>query len=170
MFRAALQILRPLRRFGGDRRGASAIEFALVSAPFLFMIVGVMQLGLVYVTSASLNGALAREIDRLIAANMTPPPSNGTVKSNICNTSSIVSCSANVEVEVDTLTALVPNPIANGASTSAPAFVDVRAAQSNAGGAQTVLVIRARAAVPSFLPMFGSNLVVYAGGVVRRAT
>lgn len=48
-----------LGRFATDRSGASAIEFALVAAPFLFLLFAVMEVGLVYFANFSLESAVS---------------------------------------------------------------------------------------------------------------
>jgi Flp pilus assembly protein TadG len=51
---------RPRRLFGRllrDRSGATALEFALVAAPFFFMILCILEMGLVYMVTTSLDNA-----------------------------------------------------------------------------------------------------------------
>jgi Flp pilus assembly pilin Flp len=42
-----------------DRRGAVAVEFGLVAAPFFFLVLGIIELGLVLLTSGMLDTATA---------------------------------------------------------------------------------------------------------------
>jgi len=51
-FRARL--VRFARRFSADTRGVTMVEFALVSIPFLVMMLGIMTIGLYYLTNHSL--------------------------------------------------------------------------------------------------------------------
>ena len=48
---------RPTRPFLNNASGATAVEFALVAAPFFFMILCILELGLVYMVSTSLDNA-----------------------------------------------------------------------------------------------------------------
>lgn len=50
---------RSLARLGRDRRGASAIEFALIAPLFILMIVGVTQLGGLFYAHAALRNAVS---------------------------------------------------------------------------------------------------------------
>ncbi len=54
-----------LRRFGADRGGATAVEFAFVAGPFLALIFGILELGMVFMASTTLDNAtetVARQI------------------------------------------------------------------------------------------------------------
>ena len=44
-------VRRVRRRFGADSRGVTSIEFAMVIGPFLLLVVGIMTIGLQYLTS-----------------------------------------------------------------------------------------------------------------------
>lgn len=50
------------RALGGDRRGATAVEFALVAPPLLTMIVGVLALGIAYYQGASVQWSMERTL------------------------------------------------------------------------------------------------------------
>lgn len=54
-----------LRTFARDRRGAAALEFALVAAPFFIMILAVFEYALVYLLTVSLDAATS-EVARTI--------------------------------------------------------------------------------------------------------
>ncbi len=56
---------RTLSAWLGDRRGATAVEFAIVGAPFLFMIFAIIQLALYFMVQVTLDNATsiaAREL------------------------------------------------------------------------------------------------------------
>jgi Flp pilus assembly protein TadG len=48
------------RRFSGDQLGATAVEFALVSLPFLMLFVSIIQISLVYWVGQNLDDALQK--------------------------------------------------------------------------------------------------------------
>ncbi|MBO9707052.1 MAG: pilus assembly protein [Caulobacter sp.] len=50
---------RLARRFLRDRDGATAVEFAFVSIPFLLLVYGIIELGMVFLLSMSLENAVA---------------------------------------------------------------------------------------------------------------
>ncbi len=68
----ALNPWRRMRRLVDDRRGVSALEFAIGGAAFLMAMVAVMELGMVMFLSSSLEGGL-REASRFGLTGYTPP-------------------------------------------------------------------------------------------------
>jgi Flp pilus assembly protein TadG len=48
-----------LRRFWRAREGATAVEFAFVAAPFLLLLMAIVELSLVFIVSTGLDGATA---------------------------------------------------------------------------------------------------------------
>lgn len=46
-------------RFVRDQRGASALEFALVAAPFIFLLLAILQIAYVYIANYALDSAVA---------------------------------------------------------------------------------------------------------------
>jgi Flp pilus assembly protein TadG len=52
--------LRSLRRLRRDLSGASALEFALLAAPFMLLLLAGLQVGLVYFATAALENATAQ--------------------------------------------------------------------------------------------------------------
>lgn len=65
MRRGGLRILRALtgpvrlgRRFRGDARGTTAVEFGLVATPFFLLMMGIMTVGMQYLTLHSLEHAV----------------------------------------------------------------------------------------------------------------
>ncbi len=119
--------LRRFARFAGGfalgSRGAAAVEFALVSIPFLALTFGIIEIGLIYFVSTTLENATlqaAREI-RTGQLQQAGGASATTFKTLICNQLSWLgsSCSANLYVQVQTFTSFQSvtqtSPIQNGA-------------------------------------------------------
>ena len=44
-------------RFAGDRRGAAAVEFALIALPFFMLLFGKLELGLLFMASTTIESA-----------------------------------------------------------------------------------------------------------------
>ena len=55
--RRHFEILRLHRRFAGDRKGAVAVEFALVAFPLVFMLMACFELAMIIVLSVTLDHA-----------------------------------------------------------------------------------------------------------------
>jgi Flp pilus assembly protein TadG len=49
-----------IRRFGRDRAGSSAVEFALLAFPLILLLLAVLEVGLVYFANFALEGATAQ--------------------------------------------------------------------------------------------------------------
>jgi Flp pilus assembly protein TadG len=84
-----------LRRFCGDQSGASALEFAMVAAPLILLLLAVLQIGLVYFANFALEGATERGA-RLIRTGQaqTQGFDAAKFKSELCkNLSAPLTCS-----------------------------------------------------------------------------
>jgi len=109
MARGRIHPLAALRRFARARRGSTAVEFALVSAPFLLLLFGIIELGCVFMVSATLDVATERAA-RLIRTGEFQ--SSGAVtkndfKAQVCQRMSWLSsaCAGNLAIDVRTFTA-----------------------------------------------------------------
>ena len=110
------------RRFALGRRGAAAVEFALVSIPFLALTFGIIEIGLIYVVSISLENATyqaAREI-RTGQLQNGGGSSATSFTTLICNNMSWMGsgCTSNLSVSVQTFSTFQAvtsaNPVSNG--------------------------------------------------------
>jgi len=122
-FSTAIRSLgRFARRFALGRRGAAAVEFALVSIPFLMLTFGIIEIGLIYVVSISLENATyeaAREI-RTGQLQTSGGSSATSFTTLICNNMSWMgaACTSNLSVSVQTFSTFqavtASNPVSNG--------------------------------------------------------
>jgi len=72
--------MRLLRRLRHDRRGISAVEFALLAPAFLGAIIGAAQIGILFLAQAGLRNAIG---EGARCATIWPRPSNATIISRI---------------------------------------------------------------------------------------
>jgi Flp pilus assembly protein TadG len=97
-----------LRRLAADRRGATALEFALVATPFFFMLFAIFELALVYLVSVSLDNA-TQQAARLVRTGQaqTGGYTASQFVTQVCaNMGWLQSqCSANLFVDAETKTA-----------------------------------------------------------------
>jgi Flp pilus assembly protein TadG len=119
-------------RLLGDRAGATAVEFALLSIPFFALLFGILELGLVFLLSVSLTNATANEarqirVGSLEAAGVGATTSNGNqldvpaFKAAICNQIALVptsTCLGQLQVDVRTLNSFQQSPPASPVSGS----------------------------------------------------
>ncbi len=107
-----------------DRRGAAALDFALVALPLIFLLFAIIELGLIFVMSLNLSNAtttIAREIrvGEMVAPGAAAAASSGAeldlsdFKSAICQNISLVSqssCVSQLQVDVRTLSSYQSAP------------------------------------------------------------
>jgi Flp pilus assembly protein TadG len=150
---------RLLRRMLKDVRGGEAIEFAIVGAPFIALVFAILELGLVFMVSTTLENA-TDDVSRQIrtGALQTSGGNAATLKAAICDEMSWLgaSCAANLNLDVRTFTSFAgqsapPNPINGGAIDPAKFCWDP-------GGAGSVVLIRAYYTWNLILPVLNVGL------------
>lgn len=73
-----------LRRFVRADDGATAIEFAFVSIPFLMLVFGIIELGLIFLVSMTLENAMMN-VDRRIRTGELQNASRAQFTTAVCN-------------------------------------------------------------------------------------
>lgn len=75
-----------LRRFGADRDGATAVEFAMVALPFTALVFGILELGLVFLASTTLDNATEVVARKIRTGQFQTSGSNniGAFKTAVC--------------------------------------------------------------------------------------
>ena len=125
MTMAQLQLARlraALTRFSRGRGGSTAVELAVLAMPVLGLLFGIVELGMIYLISTTLDNATtdaARQIrtGQLQTAGGATATSFGTV---VCNEMSWLgtNCAANLSVDVRTYSTFsstsIAEPITNG--------------------------------------------------------
>jgi Flp pilus assembly protein TadG len=141
--------------------GASAVEFAIVLAPFVFLLLGLVQMGVYYYAQVSLDAGVLRTAEYLnqdFRSGVAAPtlPDAATLKGYVQNYGGAFNSTSNLSVEIRQLTGLTSAavPIADGT-------IDY-------GGATSILALRAQANLTIFAPMLGSLATVRSSALVRR--
>jgi Flp pilus assembly protein TadG len=110
-----------LRRFARARRGATAVEFAMVAAPFMALVFGIFELGMMFLVSTTMESSAQEEARTLRTGQFQS--AGGTAasyKSAICGSLGWLTsdCNANLYVDVRTFPtfaqATAPWPVTNG--------------------------------------------------------
>lgn len=93
----------PIRRFGRDRKGIAAIEFALVAMPFLALMAGIIEFGLSFVVNRTLDHAVA-ESTRLIKTGQAQKANfdKAKFKADVCSNMTAFCDLARLEIDVRT--------------------------------------------------------------------
>jgi len=91
------------RRYRAESRGATAIEFAVVALPFLGLIFGILELALVFFTSAVLSQAMT-DTGRLVRVGSFQGCGGAPeFKALICaKMSNLMNCNANLRIDLTT--------------------------------------------------------------------
>jgi Flp pilus assembly protein TadG len=137
---------RSLRR---DRRGAAAVETALVMLPFMLLLLGTIQIGIYFMTQSALSTGVLATASAMRAAMLTAgsaytAPTASSLTSSITSNAGALVSTSNVTSDLQLLSNLSGAivPIANGTI--------------NIGSVNSVLVLRASAPVTTFVPGIGS--------------
>ncbi len=111
-------------RFARAKKGATAVEFALIALPFFMLLFGVLELGMLFMASTTVEGAVTNSARKIRTGELqtTGTATAATFKSDICNNMSWLSssdCTANLSVDVRTFANFnsinMNPPINNGA-------------------------------------------------------
>ncbi|MEM9964654.1 MAG: TadE/TadG family type IV pilus assembly protein [Asticcacaulis sp.] len=95
-----------IRGYGRDRKGATAVEFALIAGPLILMILACLELALVVLVSVSLENAVETSARKIRTDNMAGITSAQTFREDICGRMDWLSgsCMDNLHVDVRTFT------------------------------------------------------------------
>ena|SRR5580693_4252742 len=117
-------IRRVLRRLAGSRDGATVVEFAIISMPFLVLLFSILELGMIFMASTTIESATVAAARQIRTGQLQAGPNNNAAgfKNLVCNSMSWISaadCQSNLSVDVRTSTSFaaikVSPPIANNA-------------------------------------------------------
>lgn len=147
-----------LRKWSIERKGSTAIEFSLLSIPYLFLTIGIIELSIMYAAASMLEGATgsaARLIrtGQIQQATMSDPEE--MFRDQLCGyAQALINCN-NIQTEVVTLVNF------SDANDLAPAFDDngeFVPAGFNAGGVSDRILIRTVYTYDMMTPLVGPLL------------
>lgn len=164
---ARLRRLPPLRaagRFSRHQKGAAAVEFALVAAPFLALTFAILETALVFFAGQTLESA-ATEAGRLI---MTGQAQNGgfsqaAFKTAVCNAlaGGLFDCANGVYVNVTTYSSFsavnTTPPVSNG-------VLNTTNLGYSPGGPGCIVAVQLFYQWPIYVSLLGDNLANLNGG------
>ncbi|HEY1427442.1 MAG TPA: TadE/TadG family type IV pilus assembly protein [Caulobacteraceae bacterium] len=134
-----------LRRFATAEDGASAVEFAMISIPFLALLFAIFELGAMFVGSTSIDSATESAARQIRTGQLQSGASNTAAgfKTLVCNGITWISnsdCTANMSLDVRTFSSFASvsatTPIKNGA-------IDQSQLTFNAGSSCDIVLVRA---------------------------
>jgi Flp pilus assembly protein TadG len=150
-----LRTVAVLRRFGRDRRGATAVEYAFVAIPFLGLLFAILEMAFVFLTGEALDAATQTAARNLMTgsaqqANITTADQFKTTY--LCPASgarplpSFIDCGKLI-IDVRTAASF------GAANTSNTFYENPSATQFCPGGPQTITIVRVAYPMPVFLPI-----------------
>jgi len=98
---AKLDWLRGIGRMSRDRRGVSAIEFAIVAPVFLTICVGMLKFGVAIANNLMLNNAAAQGAMNLALSRGTTTPYSSTVTAVDNGASNLTASSITITVKIN---------------------------------------------------------------------
>jgi Flp pilus assembly protein TadG len=152
------RMFAPFVRDGG---GAAAVEFAIVSSPFILLLIAVLQMGLYFMAQSALDSGVigvAQTLRNNFTTGSSPTLLNAAALKTAVTASAggLINNDATAQVEIRQLTSL------NGAA------VPIVDGTVDYGSTTSVLVLRAQASVLVFAPGFSALGQVRSSALVRR--
>lgn len=157
MFQRKLKTFaRALRRFSRENRAATAVEFGLVAAPFIALLVAIMETALVMMAQSQLQEATT-QASRLIMTGQVQTGGIGQAafKTDVCNFAAAMFSCGQITVVVQTYTSFSapPNYVSGGV------FTPPSTANSwSPGGPGDIEVVQVFYPWPVYLAPLGFNL------------
>jgi Flp pilus assembly protein TadG len=163
--KTASPLARLARRFARARDGAAAVEMALVATPFLMLVFGVMEMGMIFLVSSSLENATAMAARTIRTGQMQSggAATASAFKTAICAKFGWMQadCTSNLYVDVRTFSSFssvtAPQPVTNG-------VFNANALTFTPGGPQDIVVVRAYYQWPLMTPLMNQALQQVNGG------
>lgn len=133
------------RGFWGNRKGVTAIEFALLATPFFLLLLGTLEVAAIFLTETSLTQALETNV-RIIrtgaAQTSAPAVTAAQFQQRVCNTMRqtlpSVDC-ARLYVDVQAFGSFGASSVAGGPPISNGQFDPTQLTYNPGGGDETIL-------------------------------
>jgi Flp pilus assembly protein TadG len=144
--------------FFRDRRGATAVEFAMVAAPFLALVVALIQTFLVFFAQQVLETVVQQSSRQILTGQVqSQQMTQAQFQQLVCNKAVVLFSCGGLMVDVQVATAW------SSANTSAPSLNYSQGQvqniwQFNPGSAGSIVVVRVMYLWPVFLGPLGFNL------------
>lgn len=169
MPRTRFNPIAALRRFARARQGATAIEFAIIALPFMILLFGIIELGMVFLVSVTLQNATDNAARQIRTGQLQNGGSNTKTAfaSLVCANMTWLSapCSSKLTVDVQTFanfTAL------SNAGQIDPTTFNPNTTQWSSGQAGDIVLVRTYYQWDIFTPMLNASLVNMGTGSGKR--
>ncbi|HEY2707484.1 MAG TPA: TadE/TadG family type IV pilus assembly protein [Caulobacteraceae bacterium] len=137
--------LHALRRFTGARSGATAVEFAIICAPFFALLFSILELGLIFMGSTAMDAATSAAARQIRTGQLQAGASNNAAgfKTILCDDISWIStadCTANMSLDVRTFPSFASIDLTPPITSNA---IDPSKLTFNSGSSCDIVVVRA---------------------------
>ncbi|HEX3407176.1 MAG TPA: TadE/TadG family type IV pilus assembly protein [Caulobacteraceae bacterium] len=138
-------VRRRLRAFASAKGGATAVEFAMISIPFLALLFAMFELGAMFMASSAIDAAVEQASRQIRTGQLQSGASDNAAgfKTLVCNSVSWISsadCQANLSLDVRTFSTFasinVTSPVSGGA-------IDQSQIGFTPGGSCDIVLVRA---------------------------
>ncbi|OYU78196.1 MAG: hypothetical protein CFE32_02605 [Alphaproteobacteria bacterium PA3] len=142
------------RRTKQGRRGAAAVEFAMVATPFVFMLFGIFETMMIFFVQTTLEAAIAEEARKIRtgqAQSLAAPITKAQFKANVCaRMMGLANCGTRLFVQVQNqpINGTLPTPWADGTLTPGSAADE----PYEATAANAIVVVRGYYVWPLITP------------------
>lgn len=164
-FSSIQAVSRFVRDFARARRGATAVEFSIVLVPFLMLLLGIVELALLFTGSVALDNAVQIASRKVRTGEMVTPSDSGQIETSrvafrdeICGAMGFLEndCKSKLSVDVRSETAFsditLTDPVQDG-------VFDPGSLTFDTGGASSIVVVRAYYRWTLFAPLMNQALV-----------
>ena len=173
MKRPARGIKRNAGRFGSEKDGAAAIEFAIVIFPFLALLFAIVEVALVFFAGQVLETAVADSSRRIMTGEVQKAGFNSDqFKEDVCSRlQALFNCETGVQIDVKKYSASSgsdPNSLFGGADLTQPfdedGNLDTSDFSFDPGQQGDIVIVRVVYEWPIYVRDFGFNLATLPSG------
>jgi Flp pilus assembly protein TadG len=143
-----------VERLIAERRAATAVEFALIATPFFILLMGLLEVAMMFMLSTNLDFGVAEAARRVRTGEIQNGGGQAAFRTLLCaEVSALMACDANLMLDVRTVTDFASmtnnNPISGG-------NVDPTQFIFDAGDAGDIVLVRAFYKWQIITPMLGT--------------
>lgn len=169
MTRTRFNPIAALRRFVRAQRGATAVEFAIIALPFLVLLFGIIELGMVFLVSTTLSNATDAAARQIRTGEFQTSGSSSKVdfKTLVCAKMTWLqqSCGSNLAVDVQTFNTF--QDLSTTGPTNAQTF-NPNTTCFTTGNPGDIVLVRTYYTWTIFTPLLNAALVNMGNGSGKR--
>ncbi len=152
------------RRWAADRRGATAIEFGLLAAPFFFLLFGIMEIAVIFIITTVMEHGAAEAARAIRTGEFQNSSANSLedFKTDICaNMAGLFDCQNKLEIDVRTFATFADT--ADESPIDEDGDFDDSSFQFTPGGRDSIVVVRIFYEWELFTPVISGPLANLSG-------